>query len=197
MIYIISRFFCWLVLKVFFGLKVKGAENIPRRGGFILAVNHVSYLDPAVAGVACSRLDLNYMAKKDLFSNPFMCWYMGKIQAFAVKRGTGDISAFKESFRRVKRGEGLLIFPEGTRQETGVLGKAEPGVGFLAAKLKVPVIPVYIKGTETILPKHAQRLRFNPIYVCIGPQVKIENYTNYEIVAENIMLGIKEAKNHV
>jgi 1-acyl-sn-glycerol-3-phosphate acyltransferase len=190
MVHDICRFIIFVLIKILFRLKVKGRENIPKKGAFILASNHVSYLDPPVVGVACPRR-LNYMARDTLFLQPLFAWWLREVGVFPVKRNSADISAFKESLRRLAQGSGLLIFPEGARQKNGVLGQPEPGVGFLVAKTNVPVIPVFVKGTEKILPKGARRLNFSGITVCFGEQIPLERRMPYQDIALLIMNSIR------
>ena len=179
-------------MNLFFRLEVYGKENIPKEGGFILASNHVSYLDPIAVGSAATR-KLNYMAKQDLFSNKFSSWILYKLGAFPVKRATSDIWALKEAIRRVRNGGGLLLFPEGRRLNLGE-DKIEPeaGVGFLAGKLNVPVIPVHVKGTEIVWPKGAKSLVFTKISVTFGTQIHWEKGQPYQNIAQSIMDNVRQ-----
>lgn len=179
------------VFKTFFKMKVKGAENIPKRGGFILASNHLSFLDPLAVGAACPR-PLNFMARDTLFRHPVFGRMIRAVDAFPVKRDSADLAALKEAMRRVRKGRGLALFPEGTRQ-TGktVLDKPQAGIGFLAAKLNVPVIPAYVRGTDQALPKQAKFIRKAQICVSFGKQISIEGRMPYEDIAMRIMDDIR------
>ncbi|MFH1398295.1 MAG: lysophospholipid acyltransferase family protein [Candidatus Omnitrophota bacterium] len=170
---------------------MSGCEFIPKKGGFILASNHLSYLDPMAVGAACGRLDLNYMARHSLFRNPCSAWVLAEGHVFPVKRNSADFKALKEALRRVNKGKGLLLFPEGTRQVSGRFGEPEPGVGFLAAKLKVPVIPVLLKGTDQAWPRNAKFPRSAKIKVTFGPGIVIESKMSYKEIAQTIMDGIR------
>lgn len=186
MLYNILRFLSWVILKAFFHLEVFGRENIPKRGGFILASNHTSYLDPIAVGVASPR-KLSYMARHDLFKDQFFGWLLTNINVFPVERDSADLSALKEAMKRVKKGSGLLLFPEGTRQTENFLTKAHAGVGFLSAKLEVPVIPVYVKGTLEAWPKHAKSIKKSKICVYFGSQIPIERRMPYQDIAKDIL----------
>lgn len=190
MLYWFLRFLSFLILKVFFRLEVKGRENIPKRGGFILAGNHISYLDPVVIGVASSR-KLNYLAKAELFCNPFCSWFLSTICVFPIKRNAADLSALKEAMRRVKNGKALVVFPEGSRRSDSASSEPQPGIGFLAAKLNVPLIPAFVKGTEIALPKGAKFLRPTKISVYFGKQILIERRLPYQDIAQQIMANIR------
>jgi len=190
MLYWFLRFLAFLVLKIFFRLEVKGEDAIPKRGGFILASNHVSFLDPIVVGVGCPRR-LNYMARHDLFFNRLFAWLLFAISVFPIKRDSADLSGLKEAMQRVKAGKGLVIFPEGSRQSNSVSLQAQPGIGFLAAKLNVPVVPVFVKGTEIALPKGAKFIKPTKISVHFGKQILIERGVPYQDIAGLIMEDIR------
>jgi 1-acyl-sn-glycerol-3-phosphate acyltransferase len=190
MIYIVLRFLAVLLLKIFFQVKAKGRENIPRQGGFILASNHTSFLDPVVLGVLCPR-KLNYMARHDLFNNPLFGWLLSSINVFAVKRDSADFSAIKEAMHRLKSGGGLVVFPEGSRSIKGIPEQAQSGVGFLAAKAGVRVVPAFIKGTLEAWPKNRKTIRFTKISVSFGQQITIENTMPYQDIARLVLERIR------
>ncbi|KPK97137.1 MAG: hypothetical protein AMJ95_10690 [Omnitrophica WOR_2 bacterium SM23_72] len=190
MIHWVSRLLCFLFFKIIYRLEVQGRENIPREGGFIIAANHVSYLDPLALGSSCPRA-LNYMARHDLFSYRVLGWWLLRVHAFPVKRKSADLSAIKEAMKRVKNNMGLLLFPEGTRQSQGQAGQVESGIGFLAAKLNCPVIPAFVKGSEKALPKGAKFIKPAKITVCFGQQILIERRMPYQEIAQLIMAGIR------
>jgi 1-acyl-sn-glycerol-3-phosphate acyltransferase len=167
MFYVISRLLYKLILVVFFRLKVYGLEHVPKTGGFIVAGNHVSYLDPPVFGVSCPRV-LGYMARDTLFNPPWFAWILHHQNVFRVRRGAADFGAIREAFRRLKNGSGLLIFPQGTRS-AGSTTEAQSGVGFLARRSGVPVVPAYCDGTDVALPKGSKRVRLAPVRAIFGP----------------------------
>lgn len=191
MLYNLLKLLITLLFKLIFRIKVFGRDNIPKRGGFILASNHASFLDPVALGVACPR-KLNFMARHDLFSNPLFAKLISALGAFEVKRNSADLSALKEAMRRVKGGSALVLFPEGSRKNNnGSLNPPHPGVGFLAAKLDAPVIPVYISGTEQALPKGARFIRPAKISVSFGKQIPIGRRMPYQDIAYAIMEDIR------
>ena len=190
MLYSILRFLSAIIFKILFRFKAKGIEHLPKEGGFILASNHVSYLDPIAVGVACQR-KLNYMAKEELFCNPLSSRFFSSINVFPVKRDSADLSALKEAMRRVRIGGALVLFPEGSRRFDGVFHEPYPGIGFLTAKLNVPVIPAFIKGTEKALPAGAKFIRLTSISICFGKQISIERRMPYQDIAKHIMDNIR------
>ncbi|MBU4346524.1 MAG: 1-acyl-sn-glycerol-3-phosphate acyltransferase [Candidatus Omnitrophica bacterium] len=190
MLYSILRLIAILIFKVLFRIRVFGKKYIPKNGGFILASNHLSYLDPIVLGIVCSRR-LNYMARHDLFYNPFFSWLLTRINVFPVRRSSPDLSALKEAIKRLKNGQPLVLFPTGTRELKGLSLEPQAGIGFLAAKVDVPVIPVLIKGTQEALPKGAKFIRPGKISVYFGEQIPIERRMPYQAIALRIMEGIR------
>jgi 1-acyl-sn-glycerol-3-phosphate acyltransferase len=171
MFYAFWKSFCWLCLVLYLPTTVKGGKNIPKRGGFILACNHVSYLDPVIFGISCPR-PLNYMARESLFENRLFGWLLARVNVFPIRRYSADIGAIKEALRRLKIGGGLLLFPEGTRSSDGRIGEGLEGVGFLARKSNSPVIPAFIKGTAEAMPKGAKFVKPARLTVVFGPAMR-------------------------
>jgi len=150
----------------------------------------VSYLDPVTLGVACPR-KLNFMARHDLFAIPVFSSFIRSLGAFPLRRDFADIASIKEALRRLRQGWGLVLFPEGSRAFDGLERKAEPGIGFIAAKSDVPVVPAYISGTQKALPRHARFIRLTKIRVYFGKPVYPEGSDNYEGFASRILQEIK------
>lgn len=190
MLYWIIRDIALLGCKILFRVKVFGKKNIPRKAGFILASNHTSYLDPIVLAAVCPR-KINFMARDDLFHNPLFSWLISNVGAFAVKRESADISALKEAMQRLNKGNGLLIFPEGGRRINGKFDPPQAGVGFLAAKLAVPVIPAFVKGADYALARGAKSIRPCSISVYFGKQISLERRLPYQDIAGEIMRNIR------
>ena len=129
--------------------------------------NHVSFLDPPAAGVFVPR-KMNYMAKKELFKNKYFGWYMRKIRTIPVEEGALNYSSMKEIIKKIKEGIPIVIFPEGTRGDGDSFLEPGPGAAYLALKFNLPVVPVYVKGTEKALPKNAHFIRREPVSVFYG-----------------------------
>ena len=165
--YAFSKFTIWLVVKGWCGLDVTGQHHVPRTGGCILAVNHVSFLDPPVIGAACPRRVV-FMARRDLFGQRLLAAFMRGVYVIPLARGEGDLGAIRKAVDRLHAGDVVAIFPEGQRQRSEALGVAKRGVGLLAAAAKVPVIPVYLQGTSQALPPEARSLRRAKIRVAFG-----------------------------
>lgn len=120
-----------------------GEENIPEKGAFILAANHISSLDPVMIISHCPRT-LHFMAKDELFKNPVFASFLKKMNVFPVKRQTSDKRALEFAKRIISSGWALGIFPEGSRIKDASPKRAKNGVSYLAAKTKADVLPVSI-----------------------------------------------------
>ncbi|MFH0778293.1 MAG: lysophospholipid acyltransferase family protein [Candidatus Eisenbacteria bacterium] len=137
------------ILTLLFCRRIAGREFIPREGGFIVACNHISFWDPPLVGAAIRR-EVHYLAKEELFRNRVFGWLITNLNAIPVRRGLAEHSSMKRALGVVSRGRGLVLFPEGTRATRGELLPPLPGVGLLAVKAGVAVVPAYIRGSNAI-----------------------------------------------
>lgn len=132
-------------------LHLRGRHNIPRHGPYIIASNHLSWTDiPLVAMYIPGKVV--YMAKEEAFTGK-MGWFARFLGAFPVKRGEGDRQSLRAADEQLKKGNVLVIFPEGTRSKTHTLAKGHAGLGMIALRSNVPVLPVAIWGSENVLKK--------------------------------------------
>ena len=145
-------------------LKVTGLEHVPRQGAAILASNHVSNIDPPLVGFAAFQIrSLRYMAKMELFRIPGMGWFLRHVAgAIPLDRGRPDLAAVRTALEILGRGRCLVIFPEGTRSKDGRPLRPRGGVGFLAGKTGVPVVPVRVVNTDRFLRLSRLEVRFGP-----------------------------------
>jgi len=138
-----------ILFKTLFGLRKIGRENVPETGAFILASNHKSWFDPPIVGCACPR-EINFAAKKELFSIPLLGGFITYLNSIPVRRKGFDREALVRLGQRLESGRGIIIFPEGTRYLDDKLHLPKAGVGMLAIKYKVPIVPVYVKNSAKI-----------------------------------------------
>jgi 1-acyl-sn-glycerol-3-phosphate acyltransferase len=153
-----------LMFVLVYRCKSSGQENIPDDSGAIIAPNHMSFFDPPLTGCFMKK-DLYFMAKQELFSVPILGFLIKRTNAFPVKRGKQDLNAFRNAFSLLKNKKSLLMFPEGTRSKTGIMGKARAGVGMVACTCQVPIVPVKIVNTNNM--KKFKRLEIKygkPVY---------------------------------
>ncbi|MGN1110254.1 MAG: lysophospholipid acyltransferase family protein [Oscillospiraceae bacterium] len=146
MLYALARNIVSFIFHIIYKITIVGRENIPKEnGGYIIASNHVSNLDPPMVGIVF-RGKYTFMAKDELFHvNPFFTWLITKLGAFPVKRGAKDLAVIDKALESLKQGRIFVIFPEGTRSKTGELGKPKSGVAITAIRAKAPVVPVFVK----------------------------------------------------
>ena len=153
---------------VIFRLHVEGRENVPQTGAIIVAPNHKSDWDPPLIGVAFNTRIIHYMAKEELFKNPFLGWLIRQFGTFPVKRGTVDRTAIRQALRELKAGNPLGIFPEGTRIRREGLGRFHSGMASLALMTGTPVVPVAVIGSRWMAHKKG------PLAVLIGKPVEVK-----------------------
>ena len=170
MLYDLVKFLSWMILRIGFGLEVRGREHIPSARPFILAANHVSFLDPLVVGVACPRR-LSFMVRASLYRYRLLRWFFHGTRCIPIDREGGDVGAIRAAVRRLREGRPIAIFPEGTRQLSGRLGQAKRGVAVVATGGRVPIIPALVRGTCEALPPGSRRLHPAKIQVAFGPQI--------------------------
>lgn len=133
-------------------LRASGVENIPRSGGCLLASNHQSFLDPPLVAAFLPR-EMHFMARRSLFRNPLFRALIVRCNAFAIERDTADVKGVKDAIGRLGAGNLLLVFPEGTRTRDGTVGPMKAGIGMLAERAAVPIVPVLIEGAHRVWPK--------------------------------------------
>jgi 1-acyl-sn-glycerol-3-phosphate acyltransferase len=152
-----------------FGLfDVVGAENVPRSGALIVCPNHSATLDPPMVPAFLPRSDSWSMAKSEYFKGGLVTWLFRHYHAFPVVRHTADRTALRTAFEILKSGQALIIYPEGTRVESGMLAEPEPGAGFIAQKAGCPIVPVGLTGTRDCLPKGAWWPRRTQVSIKFG-----------------------------
>ncbi|MEA3328527.1 MAG: lysophospholipid acyltransferase family protein [Candidatus Omnitrophota bacterium] len=197
----IYKFCCLLgiiLYKLLFRFKSAGRENFPPKGGCILASNHLSHLDPLALGIPSYRR-LNFMARKSLFNNKLFAKFLNSVDAFAVEDKDLGLSGMKEALRRLKAGKVVALFPEGTRSKDGKLHPGKIGVGLLALKSNVPIVPARIFGTDQALPIGARFIRLRPVSVYFGRPLRFgQSYQqgnkkdNYLRASQSIMEQISK-----
>ncbi len=170
MFYLIIVPLAWIVWHIAFRIKVIGRENLIRDRGFVLASNHISAIDPVFIVLArfWGRRML-IMGKEELFEvNPFITWFMRAVNVVPVHRGRGDTAAVDKAVESVKGGQGLLIFPEGTRSKDGNLGKLKSGAFVVASAAGVDMTPC------RIIYKGGKMRLFGRVTVVFGPPIPAE-----------------------
>jgi len=169
------------------------------RGGLLIASNHQSYLDPVLVGMALER-PIHYLARRELFRVPGFGTLIKALGAHPVKRGHADAGALRTAMDLLRRGEALLVFPEGTRTRDGQLGEFRPGVGALAVRCGVPVLPVCIEGAYRCWPRSRLLPRPARVAVAYGEIIETKDRDGREVteaIAEHIGRLHRFLRDHV
>lgn len=158
------------IVKVLLPYKVVGLENLPKEGGTVICLNHISMLDPVFVVLSCPR-EVHFISKAELFQNKALAWLLRLFGAFPVRRGEGDVGAINTAEQYVRSGEVVGIFVEGTRTKSpiGEPGRPKSGAALIAAETSGTIVPaavVYKKG----------RMRFfNRVTIRYGEPFEIED----------------------
>lgn len=170
-------------------VRATGVDNIPADGAVLLVCNHISMWDPPMVAYAmCPRRRVYFMAKSELMALPVAGWAFANIGAFGVDRGGADRSAIRTARKLLAEGQALLMFPEGTRHQSGELGDAFPGAGALARVAGTRVVPVAIVRSTG---------RFGPVRIAIGAPIALDDIVQQsrsaqsQAVADRMMEAIR------
>jgi 1-acyl-sn-glycerol-3-phosphate acyltransferase len=200
MIYGLMRALMRTITRVYLvGLfKMVGVENVPRHGPLLICPNHSATLDPPLVPAFVPRADTWSMAKSEFFRKPPIAFIYRSYHSFPVVRHTADRAALRRAFDLLKAGSSVIIYPEGTRVESGALATPEPGSGFIAQKAGCPVLPVGLTGTRECLPKGARWPRRTEVTITFGKPFYVlqkradGTRVSHEEASDAIMLAIAE-----
>lgn len=157
------------IYTLLYGYRRYGLDRPPASGACILVCNHQSHLDPPAVGLFFTRRAVHFIARGTLFSNPAFGWLIRALNSIPIKRGEADLSAIKESLRRLDAGAAVLVFAEGTRSPDGAMRPFERGTLLLLRKSRCPVVPMAVEGLHDVWPR-GQRLPrlFGKRFACIA-----------------------------
>ena len=180
MVYPIAKLIIPLIVD-FWIKEVNGIENIPKKGPFIIAANHESYIDHLIivkTFVIHTNQTIHFLAKKEHFSNPLKSIWHRWAGAVPLDREAKGTEALRWAIEALKQGKIIGLHPEGTRTLTGKLQKGKTGVIRLALAAKVPIVPVGLIGTFEILPKGKYIPKFKKATMNIGKPIYFNKYYN-------------------
>ncbi len=178
--------------RLWFRLEGHGAENIPQQGPYILAANHQSYLDGMFVMAYNHRQNIRktfFFAKQAHVKHPYAQW-MAKRHNVIVMEPTNLKTSIQRMGEAIKQGKSVIIFPEGTRTETGEVGEFKKTFAILAKELNVPIIPVSIQGAFEAMPKHAKFPRPLKIRVNYLPVIKASADDTYDSLSNRVREAI-------
>lgn len=167
--WLLSWLFAYPLLRFLTGIQIRG--RIPRQGSYIIACNHVSFLDPPIVGIASLR-EVYFLAKIGLFQG----WksFSRLIESYNAIPISG-VQGLRTAVKLLRRGQTVVIFPEGTRSRKGHMLPFNPGVSYLAIGLGVPVIPAYIHHSDKRFLSLC--LRLYPLRITFGKPMRASGYS--------------------
>jgi len=168
---VVARFLLGLICRI----EVVGREKVPLEGPVIIAPNHLSWLDPPAVGLVLPR-PIAYIARADLFDNPFLGWLLPRLYVIPVERGSGDLAAVKAAIRTLRQGMAFGIFPEGTRSRTGKLQPFKTGTAAIAIRTGAPVVPVGVIGSDKIWPPGGKIRLGGKLKIVFGDPIDLSEY---------------------
>jgi 1-acyl-sn-glycerol-3-phosphate acyltransferase len=167
---------CRLAYQIFFRGDVAGLENLPETGGYIVAANHASHLDPPIVGLFLPR-QVSFFARKTLWRPGIASWWLTAVGTIPVDRDGGtSIDAIKRVLQTLSHDKVVIVFPEGTRSPNGELQTPRPGVGLLACKAHVPVVPARVFGSFEAFGKDGRLRLGTPVSVTYGRPLTPSEY---------------------
>ncbi|MDF3059356.1 MAG: glycerol acyltransferase [Rariglobus sp.] len=192
--------FCHYVITVIYDMcfrgDVAGLENVPKEGPFLVASNHASHLDPPIVGCHIAR-QMAFFARKSLWNGKLATWWLDGVGAIPVDRDGSDVSAIKNVLRTLQAGKALTLFPEGTRSPDGTLQPAKSGVGMIACRSRVPVLPARIFNSHIAFGRDGRLRPGTRVSVVYGRPLQPADYDDpkagkerYQLASEKIMAAI-------
>jgi 1-acyl-sn-glycerol-3-phosphate acyltransferase len=159
------RFIIRLVARV----EAKGYENLPPGGGFVIAVNHLGFLDAPLAYYALDDWNLFIPVAEKWAESGILRWLAKHLNAIFIDRFNPDLKAMREMIHRMEQGQTLVIAPEGTRARDEKMAQGKPGVAYLASKMGWTIVPVAISGSEDrLILQNLKRFKRSTIRLTAG-----------------------------
>ena len=175
-----------LAAVLLYRVRYSGQLNIPRAGPLIIVSNHQSHFDPPLIGMG-TRRQMNYVARGTLFGFAPFRWLITSLGAIRIEREGIGLGGIKEALRRLKRGEVVVLFPEGTRTHDGRLGQFHGGFITLARRSRAAILPAAIEGAFDAWPRCRMFPRLSEIHVRYGsllPPEDIAKMSDEQVLAE-------------
>lgn len=180
---ILYHLFKWSVvspmLHLYFQGRIYDADRVPLAGPLVVVSNHASDFDPPLLS-SCMGRPVSYMAKEELFEVPILKQAISLYGAYPVKRGSPDRSAIRAALQQLEQGWATGVFLQGTRTLDGRITEPKLGAALIAAKAKVPLLPVCLWGTHAIVKKGSYLPRPVPVTVRVGHLIEPPNSTDRE-----------------
>ncbi|MGH7996160.1 MAG: lysophospholipid acyltransferase family protein [Opitutaceae bacterium] len=174
--YGVSHWAIKVLYDISFRGEITGLEHLPAVGGFIVAANHSSHLDPPIVGLHLSR-QVSFFARKTLWKPGIPARWLDAVGTIPVDRdGGADVNAIRRVLQALNSGKAVIVFPEGTRSPDGRLQRPKGGIGLIACKSGVPVVPARVFGSFAAYGRGGALRAGLPIDVAYGPALLPEQY---------------------
>jgi 1-acyl-sn-glycerol-3-phosphate acyltransferase len=172
-----KRFLRWLihvVIKLVAIVEITDYENLPVKGGFVIAVNHLGFIDTPLAYYGLDNWNIFIPVAEKWEQIPIFKWLGKQLNLIFIDRFNPDLKAIREMMKRMDAGQTLIIAPEGTRARDEKMAQGKPGVAFLASRMGWQIVPVAISGTEDrILKDNLKHLRRTQIRMRVGKSLTL------------------------
>ncbi len=165
--YALARGLVEVVCRLVWRVEIRGRDQLPRSGPYVIAPVHRSNIDTLLAG-CLTRRRIRFMGKDSLWKYKWSGALFSSLGGFPVHRGSPDRDALRRAEEAVKGGEPVVLFPEGTRQSGPTLHPLFEGAAFVAARTGVPLVPVGIGGSEWAMPKGSRRMSPVKVVMVVG-----------------------------
>ena len=171
-IWVARNWVSWILATCHIELECEGLDRIDARQPYVFMSNHQSVIDTA-AIVATLPVSWRFVAKRELVWIPFFGWALGLGGHVIIDRGDHDsaIRSLKRAAERIRAGTNVIIFPEGTRSESGTLGEFKSGGFHLAIEAGVPILPITVSGSKRITPKGSLRIESGRVRILYGEPI--------------------------
>ncbi len=196
LVYALSHHLLAVAHSAFFRGEMVGLDNIPQHGPFLIAANHASFLDPPFVGCQVPR-PMAFFARKTLWKGGLVSWWLNTVGCIPVDRDGSDVAAIKNVLRALQAGRALVLFPEGTRSPDGTLQPPKAGVGLIACRAQVPLVPARIFNSHLALGRTGPPQLGIPVSVVYGRPLAPADYDDpaagkerYQRASEKIMSAI-------
>jgi 1-acyl-sn-glycerol-3-phosphate acyltransferase len=157
-------------------LTIRGGEHLGQYPVAVYAANHTSYMDTPVI-FAGLPFQFRILAKKELWSMPFIGWYLNRSGQIPVDSGSATLSSLGAGVKALRAGMPLFVFPEGSRTPDGNLQTFLSGAAFLAIRAQVPLVPVALAGGYDLLPMHTRHFYPGQLVMTVGKPIETHGMT--------------------
>ncbi len=164
-----------VLMTLAYRIRVHGLENYPDQGRMLVCSNHQSFLDPVILGVICPK-PINYLGRKTLFRFAPFGWFLSWNDTIPIDRDASGIGGMKETMRRIKRGESVLMFPEGTRSPDGEFKSIMSGFCVMAKRTKATLMPIGFEGAYQSYSRNMILPRLGRIHAVMGEPIHFDEY---------------------